>query len=335
MIDQDNAEIVSSAENDTLHTEENDNLSPEDAVALLAQAPEEEAEEQEGVEDTDPDYEADDSEIAGLFLDDLDEDGWQHIAEHLNSRGADRIAGLIKERSELRAKLDQEPEQKEDPFERPSDPAKNPYSSVDTVEELQQKAADVDGMIEWAEDLLDDNEDETGDSIIHQEGEKEYTKTEIRSLLRNARKARKTHLVNRFNELQGKQVVTMQRQQARQLAEEEFAWMKDESSPVRQRYEGVMSHPGLAALKDSFPEIPLVLAHAADSIHRSELKNTGKAAPPTAKQNRMRPPANPSATAAAPAKQATATPPGLQALEAQYEESGDYHVLEEILALQN
>ena len=337
MTNQDESGIVSpETEQDTLNTE-SDNLSTEDAIALLAQAPEAETEDLADHEDSSQDPAAETPEtIAGLDLENLTEDGWQQIADHLNSRGADRIAGLIKERSELQSKLEDRPEQQEDPFERPSDPAKNPYASVETVDELQAKAADVDEMIDWAEDLLDDNEDETGDSIIHQEGEKDYTKTEIRSLLRNARKARKVHLVNRFNELQGKQVVSMQREQARQLAEEEFAWMKDEQSPIRQRYEGVMSHPGLASLKEDFPEIPLVLAHAADSIHRSELKKNGNApSAPASKQTRMRPPANPSDTAAAPAKQKSAPAKGLQALQQQYDESGDYHVLEEILALQS
>ena len=337
MTDQDEAGIVSPAENDTLHTE-GDNLSPEDAIALLAQTEGESSEGLEGYEDADqtPEENAPE-EIAGLNLENLTEDGWQQIADHLNSRGADRIAGLIKERSKLQAKLEDRSEQKEDPFERPSDPTKNPYHAVEPIDELQAKAADVDEMIEWAEDLLEDNEDETGDAIIHEENEKAYSKSEIRSLLRNARKARKTHLVNRFQELQGKEQVSIQRQQARQIAEEEFAWMKEEDSPIRQRYEGVMSHPGLAALKDDFPEIPLVLAHAADSIHRSELKRNGKAAQATAtpQQTRMRPPANPSSSAAAPAKHKAAPAKALQSLEAQYNETGDYHVLEEILALQS
>jgi hypothetical protein len=338
MTDQDNTGTVSpETEQDTLHTE-GDNLSTEDAIALLAQTPGEEVEEPLGYEDTEQQPAAEAPEkIAGLELENLSEDGWQEIADHLNSRGADRIAGLIKERSDLQAQLEDKPEQKEDPFARPSDPAKNPYHSVETVDELQKKAADVDEMIEWAEDLLDDNEDETGDSIIHEENEKEYTKAEIKGLLRTARKARKTHLVDRFRELQGKHQVSIQREQARQIAEEEFAWMKDENSPVRQRYEGVMSHPGLASLKDDFPEIPLVLAHAADSIHRSELKRNGNAtsAPAQTKQTRMRPPANPSDGAAASAKQQAAPAKGLQALEQQFDETGNYHILEDILTLQS
>ena len=129
MTNQDEAGIVSPAENDTLNTE-SDNLSPEDAIALLAQAPEAETEDLADHEDSSQDPAAETPEtIAGLDLENLTEDGWQQIADHLNSRGADRIAGLIKERSELQAKLEDRPEQQEDPSERPSDPAKNHYSS--------------------------------------------------------------------------------------------------------------------------------------------------------------------------------------------------------------
>ena len=189
MTNQDEAGIVSPAENDTLNTE-SDNLSPEDAIALLAQAPEAETEDLADNEDSSQDPAAETPEtIAGLDVENLTADGWQQISDHLNSRGADRIAGLIKERSELQSKLEDRPEQQEDPFERPSDPAKNPYASVETVDELQQKAVDVDEMIDWAEDLLDDNEDETGDSIIHEEGEKEYNSVKMHNLS----KTRKMH----------------------------------------------------------------------------------------------------------------------------------------------
>ena len=338
MTTQDEAGTASPEEaQDALHTEVDHSLTPEQAIELLAQTPGEQAEEPLDHEDAEQQPEAEAPEIAGIDLDNLPEESWQQIADHLNSRGADRIAGLIKERGELQARLEDKPQQQEDPFTRTSDPEKNPYHAVETVDELQKKAADVDEMIEWAEDLIDDNESESGDAIIHEEGEKEYSKQEIKGLLRSARKARKFHLVDRYQELQNRQVVSVQREQARQIAEEEFAWMKEAESPVRKRYEGVMSHPGLASLKEDFPEIPLVLAHAADSIHRSELKKTGTAVSTSAQpgQARMRPPANPSDGTAAPAKQMAAPAKGLQALEAQFDETGNYHVLEEILTLQS
>jgi len=320
-------------EQDTLQHTGDDNLSSEEAVALLAQTPEDKSEGEAGHENASQLSDEELTEtVAGLELDNLTENDWQGIADHLNSRGADRIAGLIKERSELRSTLEAREKQTEDPLARPSDPETNPYREIETVEELQAKAAEVDEMIEWGEDLLEDNEDTHSDAIIHEEDSREYTKSEIKTMLRSARKARSTHLKNRYAELQGLQHIEAERQQARQIAEDEFPWMKEEENPIRQRYEGVMSHPGLQALKDAFPEIPLVLAHAADSIHRSEQRKQGKA--PTAKQpSRLRPPENPSAGTAAPAKQVPGPAKGLENLHQQFDSSGDYRVLEEILSL--
>ena len=313
-----------------------DNLSAEDTVALLAQAPENESEGAAGHEDaSQPSDEELTETVAGLDLDNLTENDWQGIADHLNSRGADRIAGLIKERSELRSALEAREKQEEDPLARPPDPESNPYREIETVEELQAKAAEVDEMIEWADNLTEENEDTHNDAIVHEEDGREYTLREIKSMLRSARKARSTHLKNRYQELQGLQQIEAERQQARQIAEDEFAWMKEEENPIRQRWEGVMAHPGLQALKDEFPEIPLVLAHAADSIHRSEQRKAGKA--PTAKrqQSRMRPPENPSAGTAAPAKQVPGPAKGLEDLHQQFASTGNYKVLEEILSLQS
>jgi len=337
MTDQDQSGTVSpEQEQDTSqeHTGD-DSLSSEEAVALLAQTPEDNPEGMQGHENASQPHSEESTEtVAGLDLNNLTENEWQGIADHLNSRGADRIAGLIKERSELRSTIEARTKKEEDPLARTSDPEANPYREIETVEELQAKAAEVDEMIEWGEDLLEDNEETHSDAVIHEEDSKEFTKSEIKGLLRSARKARKTHLKNRYIELQGLQLAETERQQSRQIAEDEFSWMKEEANPIRQRYEGVMAHPGLQALKDAFPEIPLVIAHAADSIHRSEQRKQGKAPAKKQTQNRMRPPENPSAGNARPAKQEATPARGLENLHQQFNSSGDYKVLEEILSLQ-
>ena len=333
MTDQDQPGTASPGTEDALHTGD-DSLSASDAVSLLAQAPEDQLEEEVATEEVADSNEEDFSEtVAGLDLDSLSEGEWQGIADHLNSRGADRIAGLIKERSELRQKLEAEDTQQEDPLARPPDPEDNPYREINTVEELQAKASEVDDMIEWADSLIEENDNTHSDSVVHEEDGKEYTLREIKGLRRNARKARTTHLKNRYEELQGLQQIEAQRMQARQIAENEFEWMKQEDSPIRQRWEGVMAHPGLQPLKSQFPELDLVLAHAADSIHRSEQRKQGKA--PTAKQarSRMRPPENPGSGTAAPARQAPSAPAGLESLTQQFDSTGNYKVLEEILSL--
>ena len=344
MIEEAQAADVSAVETDTRHsTEQDDTLSAEDLIAQYAHAGEEEGEPTDGESHADPDV-----QVAGLDLDNLDEDSWQEIADHLNSRGADRIAGLIKDRKSLQGKLDAKSDREENPLEETPKAENNPFQQLETVEDLKGKNTEVEEMIEWAEDLLDDNDEEHRESVIYEEDGKEYSKGEVRKLLRGAKKARDSHLPARLKQLQTedfeegqRQQLTQQRVQARKLAESEFTWMTEEGNESRERYEKVLATPAMQMVAEQDPSLPYILAHAADSIRRSEARREGIADGKVEKKleslatSRMRPPGNPAANNAAPAKAGKGPGRMLQELRNEYGQTGDHKVLTEILTLES
>jgi hypothetical protein len=335
------AAVVGTANEDTtlLHTEgSDDTVTPDQLVEILSDqtdnldgnsAPE------DGVED--PDGES--AQTAEADLESLTEEQLHQLAEQMNSRGAERIAQLIRERKELEQQIEVL-SSTENPLEEEPSAESNPFHEITSTEELRKKHTEVKEMVEWGTELLDDHEDEHRDTVIHEEDGQEFTKGQIRKLLRSARKAVDQHLPARFEQLQEKEQIVVTRQQYRNIAEEEFDWMGKEDNPTRQRFESVLNNPALQNLADAMPELPLVLAHAADSIARSEARKQGSTEQQQPKaqataSRRLKPPSNPSAATAAPAKGNSKPAQRLQTLQQQFEKTGDYHVLTEILEIQN
>ena len=274
-------------------------------------------------------------------LDQLNEAQLEQLAEQMNSRGAERIAQLIRERKDLESKIERL-STKENPLEETPSAEANPFAEIDTTDGLREKYTEVNGLIEHFEEVLEDYDDEHRDTVVYQEDGQDYTKAQVRKMVRAARRAKETHLPARYEQLQEKEQVIATRAQYESIAGEEFAWMKDTESPIRQRYETVINNPALNKLREDMPEIPLVLAHAADSIARSEArKKKGESATTaqaplqqTKQPLRLKPPGSPNGSNAAPAKQSSKPAAEMKALQSQFEKTGDYRVLTEIFKQQ-
>tara|TARA_Y100000593_G_scaffold13975_1_gene26116 strand:+ start:6400 stop:7428 length:1029 start_codon:yes stop_codon:yes gene_type:complete len=333
------ASVDAGTENTTGHTEaQDDAVSPDQLVEMLLDQTDQ-PEGNPGPEDGLGEPEEESAQTAEADLDLLTEEQLEQLAEQMNSRGAERIAQLIRERKQLQSQLDQLSE-KENPLEEEPSAESNPFNEIDSTDDLRKKYSEVSEMVEWASELLDDHDDEHRDTVIHEEDGQEFTKGQIRKLLRSARKAKDQHLPARFEQLQQKEELFATRAQYRNIVEEEFEWAKQEDNPIRQRFESVLNSEELQNLSESMPELPLILAHAADSIARSEARKKGdtqhaQPTPQAPASQRMRPPSNPSGSTAAPAQGNSKPAQRLAALQAQFESTGDHHVLSEILEIQN
>ena len=325
--------VDTATEDSTLHTETSDDTISNDQLADMFSDP------VEG--ETQEEIPAEPSTEQTADLDQLNEAQLEQLAEQMNSRGAERIAQLIRERKDLESKIEQL-STKENPLEETPSPESNPFSEISTTEELREKYTEVNGLLEHFEEVLEDYEDEHRDTVVYQEDGQDYTKAQVRKMVRAARRAKDRELPARFEQLQQKEQTIATRAQYETVAGEQFAWMRDSDSPIRQRYDTVINNPALAKLKEDMPEIPLVLAHAADSIARSEAqKQKGKSATTAqAPQQqpkqplRLKPPASPNGSNAAPAKQSSKPAAELKALQSQFEKTGDHRVLSEIFKLQ-
>jgi len=200
----------------------------------------------------------------------------------------------------------------------------NPFANVSKPAELAEKDKTYRDIVKWAERVLDEAEGSSPDEVVTNEGGTEYTKRQLKQVLRNAREARDEFIPARLRELQEEnqrvQVDTALTAKARQ----ELKWMDDSESDVRKRFEVMTSNPIFdkitKAVPEAAPHIKYLFAHAADNIYgRREIgiETTARKAAPTA----LTPPSTPNSNAAAPERKESRDEGSMRELETRFKTS--------------
>jgi len=277
---------------------------------------EEETEEAEGSEDV----------LSQLDLDDMSEDDLRELADKLGSRAVARFGELTAKRkaaeerlAQMEAKLQEKPNLLE-----PKKVDNNPYSNLDSVEKLQDKATEVEQVVEWAEDILFESDGYAADDVVTEIEGKEWTKKDVRQALLKARKAQKTFLPDQLNkvqaQIQGEQLADSFSDRARK----ELSWLEGEDNDLRKQFEATVGDDRFKNLKKVIkreaPEVAAQLdywfAHATNSIYGRKPVVSKKTSPVL----------NPSRTgtpsSAKPEKTSTRTAKAIKELEARFRESG-------------
>ena len=217
-------------------------------------------------------------------------------------------SGLLKRIAELTAKrkLAEEKAAQMEAAMRQSQPKleekveNNPFASVETADELQNKYTEVGEVIEWAEDVLDRAENLGGDDVVANVDGKELTKAQVKEHLRRARKARDKFLPAQFKEIQAAEQRKQLKSAFEQKARQELPWLDGEDNDLRKTYEAMVKDPRLSdfakAVPDIEPQLGYIIAHAANSIYGRRNIPLGEQKP----SPKMTPPANPSISAAGP-----------------------------------
>jgi hypothetical protein len=170
----------------------------EEVVEDVDESSAEETEESESSEDV----------LSQIDLDEMSESDLRELGKKLGSKAVERFGKLTAQRkaaeeelAKLRASL---AEADNDPLKGTQEVKNNPYGNIDSLEGIQAKADEVNGIIEWAEDVLF-NADEYGpeDVVTEVEGQ-ELTKADVRKSLLNARKSRDKFLPAQLKTLQSK-----------------------------------------------------------------------------------------------------------------------------------
>ena len=208
-----------------------------------------------------------------MDLESMSEAELKELAQKLGSKAVARFGELTAKRKaaeEQLASLKAEIEKRENSsFE--AKVRDNPYANIASKDELDSKYQEVVEVMEWAENHLDKSEDLAADDVVTNEGGKEYTKRELREVLRRARKAKDVFIPD-----QGKQIkLASDRQVLKntliERAKQELTWLSGEDNDVRKQYEVLMSDDKIRALErsnpDLAPRLPYLLAHAANSIY--------------------------------------------------------------------
>ena len=231
--------------------------------------------------------------LSQIDLDEMSEDDLRDLGKRLGSKAVERFGKLTAQRKaaeeelqKLRASINAE---SNDPLKGTQKVKNNPYGNIDTLEGIQEKADEVNGIVEWAEDVLFNADGYGPEDVVTEVEGKELTKADIRKSLLNARKSRDKFLPAQLKTIQSKQHGQQLKGAFEQKAQEELSWMKGEDNDTRKQYEAMINDPRFAELEGSLEpdisaQLPYIIAHAANSIYGRkpvvETKQSARLNPP-------------------------------------------------------
>ena len=257
----------------------------------------------------------------------MSEEELRELADKLGSKAVARFGELTARRKtaeEKLAKLEASLQQR-DPLESTKKIENNPFSNLDSIEDLQSKAEEIEQIVDWAEDLLFEGADYAADDVITEIEGKEMTKAEVRKSLLQARKAKKTFIPDQLSKIQAKEQAGNMEVAFKERAKEELSWLDGEDNDIRKQYEATVNDSRFLKMKEIISkEAPDVagqldywFAHAANSIYGRKPLAEGK---PSMK---LTPPKGATTSNANAAKSPSRTAKALKELQSQFKQSGN------------
>ena len=294
---------------------------------------ESEEETEEIVEDVDEssaeeteESESSENVLSQIDLDEMSEEDLRELGKKLGSKAVERFGKLTAQRkaaeeelSKLRASL---AEADNDPLKGTQEVKNNPYGNIDSLEGIQAKADEVNGIIEWAEDVLFNADGYGPEDVVTEVEGQELTKADVRKSLLNARKSRDKFLPAQLKTLQSKQQGKQLKEAFTAKATEELGWMQGEDNDTRKQYEAMIGDPRFSKLEEALPpdlsaQLPYIMAHAANSIYgRREIKEPARSA-------RLNPPKQPTGAGAQAERKASPQVKKLKDIRQRFSASGN------------
>ncbi len=288
----------------------------EEIVEDVDESSAEETEEPESSEDV----------LSQIDLDEMSEADLRELGKKLGSKAVERFGKLTAQRkaaeeelAKLRASL---AEADNDPLKGTQEVKNNPYGNIDSLEGIQSKADEVNGIIEWAEDVLFNADGYGPEDVVTEVEGQELTKADVRKSLLNARKSRDKFLPAQLKTLQSKQQGKQLKEAFTAKATEELSWMQGEDNDTRKQYEAMIGDPRFSKLEEALPpdlsaQLPYIMAHAANSIYgRREIKEPAKSA-------RLNPPKQPTGAGAQAERKASPQVKKLKDIKQRFSTSGN------------
>ena len=211
--------------------------------------------------------------LSQLDLDEMSEDDLRELSEKLGSRAVARFGELTAKRKAAEEQLKQLQSElsKKNPLET-SEVANNPYSDINDIEGLQNKAKEVNQVIEWAEDILFNADGYGPDDVVTTVEDKELTKADVRKSLLNARKGRDKFLPAQLKTVQTKSQAVELKSAFDSQAKKELQWLEGEDNDLRKTYESMVNDNRFKQLKELADpnvgaQLDYLIAHAANSIY--------------------------------------------------------------------
>ncbi len=276
--------------------------------------------------------------LSQIDLDNASEEELRELADKLGSKAVARFGELTARRKSAEEKLARlEAEmQKQSPLESKKKVENNPFSNLETIEDIQTKSEEADQVINWAEDLLFESADYSADDVITEIDGQEMTKAQVRKSLMQARKAQKTFLPDQLSKLEALQKGNQLHDALYAKAQEELSWLKGEDNDVRKQYEATIGDKRFQEMKrilskeapDVAGQLDYWFAHAANSIYGRKPIAEGK---PSMK---LTPPKGATTSSANSEKSQSRTAKSLKEMQNRFKESGNARDFAELRKLQ-
>ena len=275
--------------------------------------------------------------LSQIDLDSASEEELKELAEKLGSKAVARFGELTARRKaaeERLAKLEAQMQQ-QSPLESKK-VENNPFSNLTTIEDLQNKSQEIEGIVDWAEDLLFENADHAADDVITEVEGQEMTKAQVRKSLLQARKAKKTFLPDQLSKLQAQLAAQDMEVAFKERAKQELSWLDGEDNDVRKHYEATVNDARFQKMKeivskeapDVAGQLDYWFAHAANSIYGRKPIVDGK---PSVK---LTPPKGATTSSANSDKSQSRTAKSLKEMQNRFKQSGNARDFAELRKLQ-
>ena len=308
---------------------------PQEVVPSEPEKPKEEAVQEEPIPAPEDNQDVKEQKVLSkdVDLENMSEAELKELAQKLGSKAVARFGELTAKRKQAEEQLAslQAELAKRSSNQLEAKVKDNPYANIDKPEELQAKFQEVSEVIDWADDLLEKGEDLGAEDVLTNVNGKDYTKREIKEALRKARKAKEVFLPDQDKQIKIAAERKNFREALTERAKTELPWLQGEDNDVRKQYEAMLSDERLKniekMLPDVAPQLPYLLAHAANSIY-------ARRAVDTKPSSRLSPPSPVVSQSAESSKPETRQSKALQDLSTRFNKSGSYKDFKAIRALQ-
>ena len=325
-------EEIDASQNDEEAVSESEEISEPDEDSSNQS---EESEEPEESEDSQDDV------LSQFDIDSLTDEQIMGLAQRdgVKSRLLQRVGQLTARAKSAEEKLSQVENTPPDPLGQ-SEIKDNPLSELTTIDQLRDKAQEIDSVIEWAEDLLFESDEYGPSDVVTTIDGRELTKSQVRESLKNARKSKNKYLPDQLRKVQEVEQSQHLEKAWTQKAEQELSWMADEDNASRKEYEGIVNHPDFVEIKSSLPptfaaKLNHIIAHYVNSVTSMDQPKEEPPQKPETKNVRLKPPAQPgTGGAAVTEKRVNSAVKSMLKQEEQFRKTGSSKDLEKLIAQQ-
>ena len=309
-------------------TEETD-TTEEESEPVAQSTEEEELEDQSAEEPDESDEESDEppaqpsdvlSKFKDLDLDTLSEEESKELAKHLNASAIKRFGKLTAQKKALLAEnqeLQQQVEQAPVPTEQPAFLKDNALHNVNDINALSKEVENLNTLMEWADEGMENEVeyDDAGNEYVLKDGDKTYTKADLRRIKANAKKILR-------KDAPAREAWINERQASDQQAIQTFDFLSDGESEDYKVFMQVKQSPLYKPLVDHLPNSNFALGLMVEGLKAVKAKQANAGQPKKLKKPTA-PVASAEAGASKPRTEGSKQKKAIQAAHAKFEKSGN------------